>query len=545
MTHGEGAGNPVRAGQRELEHDQLGFLIANLGAGTLGVWIVLLVVALAAGRDTPLFTTLWYLAVLVVTGISWREAHVLKTRLDARADPMSRLGRALSQAVISSSLVGIGFARFAYGAGLFESTVVVGAALLLDAGVVATMSSIFGAVLACVLPSSLMIVAALVLGGTPETRMLAALVLLFVATMLLFSWRLNRTLLSRARLTQSLREARDEARDAAAARARFLSSASHDLGQPVHGARLVIEHALPRMDEAVREALEPARRALENAAGMFESILDLSRLEGDGSAPVRRVVAVAEILDPIVAELGALPDAQGRLRYARCTATVETDPALLGRAVRNLLSNALAYARAGRVLVGCRRRQDVVDVFVIDQGPGMTEQELARAFGEFSRGEHPGRVASVGLGLAIVDRIARRLDHAFHADSGPVTGTGMRLSVPRRSPEASAPGAPGAVVRIDAEDAQREALAAMIADWGYEAVEAVPTAGVDAPLLRVVNGADAVLAEDRRRSPHALVILVEAPSEAERAALAAADVLWLPWPVAPARLRSFLRRPRA
>ncbi len=110
------------------------------------------------------------------------------------------------------------------------------------------------------------------------------------------------------------------------------------------------------------------------------------------------------------------------------TLTVNTDRNLLRRLIQNLVSNAIKYTRTGRILVGVRRRGELAEIQVFDTGIGIPIDKLNSVFQEFTRLEEGAREAEgLGLGLSIVDRIARVLKLELQIDSG--RGKGTRFSV--------------------------------------------------------------------------------------------------------------------
>ena len=95
-----------------------------------------------------------------------------------------------------------------------------------------------------------------------------------------------------------------------------------------------------------------------------------------------------------------------------CSLAVQSDRRLLRRLLQNLVSNAIKYTPAGRVLVGCRRRGGRLRIDVYDTGLGIPASKKRAIFQEFHRLDQGAKVArGLGLGLSIVERIARVLDH--------------------------------------------------------------------------------------------------------------------------------------
>ena len=112
--------------------------------------------------------------------------------------------------------------------------------------------------------------------------------------------------------------------------------------------------------------------------------------------------------------------------------TVRSDPRLLEQIIRNLLSNAVKYTTEGKLLLGCRRRGDKLRIEVWDTGPGIPELELQAIFEEFHQLDNPARERSkgLGLGLAIVQRLADLLGHKIDVRSRLGAGSVFTIEVP-------------------------------------------------------------------------------------------------------------------
>ena len=139
----------------------------------------------------------------------------------------------------------------------------------------------------------------------------------------------------------------------------------------------------------------------------------------------------------MLARLGGEYEAQAkaaglRLIVVPTRAVVHTDRQLLERMLRNLISNAIRYTASGRVLIGCRHRRGHVSVQVWDTGIGIPEDKLGAIFGEFQQlGGAPRRnAAGLGLGLAIVERIARLLSLRIDVRSRLGRGSCFAVEVP-------------------------------------------------------------------------------------------------------------------
>ena len=225
-----------------------------------------------------------------------------------------------------------------------------------------------------------------------------------------------------------------QARIEAAAKSRFLASASHDLRQPLH-AMTLFTRALSRRVEG-KEAVELVDQlgvALGSLQRMFDSLLDISKLDGGLVEPRLGDVDLVELFDQLGTELVARAEAAGlEGRVHPLAATVYTDRALLERIVRNLINNALKFTAKGGVLLAARRRSDRIAVEVIDTGMGMSDEQTGEMFNEFSRGRHAARGANdgLGLGLSIVRRLTGLLGIELEIASREGRGTRFRLLLP-------------------------------------------------------------------------------------------------------------------
>ena len=162
---------------------------------------------------------------------------------------------------------------------------------------------------------------------------------------------------------------------------------------------------------------------------------------------------------------------------------MRSDPNLLRRLIQNLVSNAIKYTRDGRVLIGVRHRGARVQVQVVDTGIGIPSAKFRTVFKEFARLDEGVRAATgLGLGLSIVDRIARVLNHPVHLNSRPGRGTDFRVEIPREARPALAPATearavssvPGfrldglTVLCIDNETSILEGMNLLLGGWGCD-----------------------------------------------------------------------------
>ncbi|WP_171894191.1 sensor histidine kinase, partial [Pseudomonas aeruginosa] len=152
--------------------------------------------------------------------------------------------------------------------------------------------------------------------------------------------------------------------------------------------------------------------SLEDVENLLGTLVDISKLDAGVITPDIAPFELGELLGNLAAEYRQVAASEGlRLDFVACGALVRSDQQLLARILRNLLSNAIRYTPRGRVLLGCRRHRQRLSIEVWDTGVGIAADKLGEIFQEFKRGEsqrcHQDR--GLGLGLAIVDKIARML----------------------------------------------------------------------------------------------------------------------------------------
>jgi signal transduction histidine kinase len=200
-----------------------------------------------------------------------------------------------------------------------------------------------------------------------------------------------------------------------------------------------------RTKRAVAE-LKTSHAAMDR---LIRAVLDLSKLEAGVVRPKSEVVAIGPLLAGLGREFQASAGAKGlELRVAPTSLTVKTDPHLLERILRNLLSNALRYTQEGGVILGARRRSGGLMIQVWDTGPGIAEADQNRIFEEFTQldMEDRDRSEGLGLGLAIVDRLARLLVLDLSLKSRPGRGTVFSVHLPQSSSWTGPPSSPGVTV---------------------------------------------------------------------------------------------------
>jgi signal transduction histidine kinase/CheY-like chemotaxis protein len=382
--------------------------------------------------------------------------------------------------------------------------------------------------------------------------------------------------------TAELEASRAEAEAANLGKTRFIAAASHDLLQPLHAARLFTA-ALRDRDPSndLGGKIDTSLGAVES---LLDMLLDISKLDAGAFKPEKRAFALQPMFDSLATAFAPVAQRRGvQLVVVPTRAFVETDSAFLRRILQNLLSNALRYGHAAgrpaRVLLGCRHTMmedgsAALRIEVKDNGPGIPADKQAVIFEEFVRlqaeDDQPREERGLGLGLAIVDRIARMLDLPVQVASEPGRGSTFSVLVPRTASAAASsiepvlpPPTPSAetgsfVVCIDNEAGVREAMATLLGGWGCrvataanqaEARQCAAEAGRAPDLLLVdlhldggTDGLDVIEALRAAWSqpvPAAIVTADRDPTLRLRAR--ARQVELMHKPVKPAALRALLR----
>ncbi|MFR0690697.1 hybrid sensor histidine kinase/response regulator NahK/ErcS' [Enterobacterales bacterium AE_CKDN230030158-1A_HGKHYDSX7] len=241
---------------------------------------------------------------------------------------------------------------------------------------------------------------------------------------------LKREIDERSQVEGRLREAKREAEQANLSKTKFLAAVSHDLLQPLNAARLFTSALQERSGEALVRNIS---QSLEDVETLLGTLVDISKLDAGVIKPDIASFDVGELLDNLAAEYRQVAASEGlALDFVPCGAQVRSDIQLLARILRNLLTNAIRYTPSGKVLLGCRRRRHSLWIEVWDTGVGIAGDKLGEIFQEFKRGDvqrlHQDR--GLGLGLAIVEKIARMLGHRIHVESQPGKGSRFAIEVP-------------------------------------------------------------------------------------------------------------------
>lgn len=381
------------------------------------------------------------------------------------------------------------------------------------------------------------------------------------------------------RLYAQVEAARERAEQESIAKSSFLASASHDLRQPLHALNLWVNNlriALATNDhQTACSAAEIIEESCRSMSVSFNAILDLHKLETHTAEPEVINVDVGHLLTQIHREFEPTARQKGvgiRLRTSRCRVLcVRSDAVMLGRAVRNLVSNAVKFTQRGNILLAAVAYPRTVEIAVLDTGygiPAQHQQDIFREFFQMSR-HSADATHGMGLGLAIVERSMRVLDgHRVECRSREGRGSRFSIHAPRvcqpppvpsqREATPDSARIPGSyVVVVDDEQNVLHGLTQMLKNWGCF-VEAGPSGSAvldavrrneripdllitDLRLARGESGLDvARLLQETLAAAVPVVILTGDPAAHLEPNQSLQPVKLLNKPVMPARLREVM-----
>ncbi|VIO73358.1 Sensor protein TorS [Bradyrhizobium ivorense] len=373
------------------------------------------------------------------------------------------------------------------------------------------------------------------------------------------------------RLNSELALAKGIAEDANASKTRFLAAASHDILQPLNAARLYVTSLVERQnggeDSRLVENIDDSLEAIEDILG---ALLDISRLDAGAMTPAITSFRMADLMRSL--EIEFMPIARDKgldLRFVPCSLPVESDRSLLRRLMQNFISNAIKYTPRGRVLIGCRRHGKQLQISVYDTGVGIPVQKRGEIFKEFHRLEQGARIArGLGLGLSIVERLARVLNHRIAISANDSGGSAFSVTVPiatavnhtaavtTATPVSKTPMSGALIVCIENDPAILDGMRTLLTAWDAEVIavtdaDAAITAieAADGRVTGVLvdyhldrgNGVAAIREIRRRFGDNIPAILITADrSPAVRSAAREENIAVLNKPVKPASLRALL-----
>ena len=371
------------------------------------------------------------------------------------------------------------------------------------------------------------------------------------------------------RLNAALAHAKGEAEAANISKTKFLAAASHDILQPLNAARLYVTSLTERGGQDDRRLVDNIDASLEAVEEILGALLDMSRLDTGALRPEFASFRVDELMRQIELEFSPLATSKGiDLVIVPCTLVVRSDRRLLRRLIQNLVSNAIKYTPEGRVLVGCRRQGADLRIDVYDTGVGIPQSKWRDIFIEFHRLDQGAKIArGLGLGLSIVERVARVLDCPIGLKSESGRGSHFTVTVPlsneapvellaRESARVDPSQLAGiTALCVDNEPSVLDGMETLLRGWGCEVIKAPDLAFALAAISESAttpngllvdyhlddgNGIEAIVALRRRYGDLPAILITADRSPTVREQAREENVQVLHKPIKPAALRALL-----
>jgi signal transduction histidine kinase/CheY-like chemotaxis protein len=251
------------------------------------------------------------------------------------------------------------------------------------------------------------------------------------------------------RLFDEIQEKSRQLEQASRHKSQFLASMSHELRTPLNAiiglTEMMVSNAPRFGTEKAAEPLRRVHRAGTHLLGLINQVLDLSKIEAGKLELNPTLVDLATLVDEIVGTARQLAE-QNKNRLAveahDNLGSLMVDPMRLQQILLNLLSNACKFTKAGEVALRIRKIVDErsrIEFAVADTGIGMTAEQQAKLFDEFSQAESSTaqRYGGTGLGLAITRKLARMMGGDVTVNSEPGKGSVFTVRLP--SDEATGP----------------------------------------------------------------------------------------------------------
>ncbi len=569
--------SPGPTRERRQLAEQTALLYRNAPV-TLGASIVMAAILAAAIPVAPRVRIAWLVAMILVTAA--RGLLVLRYQRRPAEDPRWARRSALGSLAAGVAWGSAGILLYVPGSLAYQLLLwftLLGMASSSVYALTAYLPAFYAFLLSSLPPAAM----AQAFDSDRVHRILAAMTVLYAAATAAFGWNLHRLLVEsmlqrfeNLGLIAQLQREKDLAEQADASKSRFLAAASHDLRQPVHAIALFAEQLHGEIEDRpkARQVVEYIERSIDEMGGLFNALLDISRLDSGVVAarcvamPVRPVLERIHILfRPIAADRGL------QLRVRSSPAWVEADPVLFEQALANLVSNAIKFTASGGVVIGCRRRSASLSVQVWDTGCGIAPRHHSQIFEEFFQIDNPerDRAKGLGLGLSIVQRIARLMGATLAVRSVEGRGSMFSISMPQTASgqPATAPattaGLPATRLRdaliavVDDEAVIQHALRGALERFGCRVICACGGDDLLAALAHCGETPAALITDYRLRADEDGITLVRrlrqtigaeipailvtgdtAPERVREAETSGLPILHKP--IAPARLRSVL-----
>lgn len=230
-----------------------------------------------------------------------------------------------------------------------------------------------------------------------------------------------------------------------------LASAGHDLRQPIFALKSAMNQVTARSGADV-ETISQFRQGFDYIENLIKEYLELP---GELKSASHSVISKnEEQVDRLISHHEALEDNKDEVfsmnvilhninmmfaedakrkglgfSFVACSQKVSAVPVTVMRMLSNLVENAIKYTVSGKVMVGCRRRKQHLEIQVWDTGPGFSDAQKDKYFSAYVRGDHP-KTAGLGLGLSIVLQLSQQKNYRLELNAQKGKGSVFKFSVP-------------------------------------------------------------------------------------------------------------------
>ncbi|MFV2057163.1 MAG: ATP-binding protein [Thiohalomonadales bacterium] len=373
-------------------------------------------------------------------------------------------------------------------------------------------------------------------------------------------------------LSKKLYAQKEATKKANISKSTFLAAASHDLRQPLHALSLlhsILDDTIK--DDCGKKVIQKINLSTNALESLFNSLLDISRLEAGVLQTNFSHFPLRKIFDKLESEFSTEINNRSQvLVFSPCDTVLNSDAVLLELILRNFVANAIRYTPSGKILLHCEVSQDSLHIHVSDTGIGIEINQQQEVFQEFHQLNNPekDRNKGLGIGLTIVQKTAKLLEHPISLVSAPGQGSTFSITVPRGSSsqalvdEARAlnndtSGIDGVIVLVDKDVQVRKSIHQLFESWGFECYSAAFAEDIvdqikvrnlriqgiiaDYCLPESKTGIDAIqLLHDEFGNdiPAVLIIGVKDPDVLQHVISSNLPLLYKP--IAPSKLRDFL-----
>lgn len=409
---------------------------------------------------------------------------------------------------------------------------------------------------------------------------MAVVTVVFFAALTFFNTKISRSFkdtlqlrFSNLDLIAKLQEQKDEAERANSAKSKFLASASHDLRQPLYALNLfaaVLDESVT--DEKTRKTVSQIRSSVDALQEQFDTLLDISQLDAGTLSAEKKNFFLSDVVGRLANTYSVQVEKKGlALTFENFSYTIFSDMKLIEQILGNYLSNALRYTTHGSITMRCTEEDGTLSVEVADTGKGIPAESIEDIFGEFEQldNNERDRQKGFGLGLSIVKRAAKLLEHKIHVESEPGKGSVFSIIIDGNytrsvSEIIFAPSAPTSadtqplIVIIDDEVSIREGIAELLDLWGYQTICAASGDQAMERLRTATHKPGAIISDFRLKNDETGIDVIQRIHTAFQSdipalivtgdidngrllALAESGYIVLHKPVAPSKLRAFLQ----